>query len=67
VPPAKRHPTSGPCLGSDYSPEELEFMVACDRRKRELGLMALPWDEVLRVAKECGWRKVEEPERGRER
>jgi hypothetical protein len=58
----RRHPNSGACLGADYSDEEREFMVACERRKRELGLMALPWDEVLRVAVSLGWRKVGEGE-----
>lgn len=56
----RRRLGGGACLGSDYSDEEREFMVACERRKRELGVVVLPWDEVLAVAKECGWRKVGE-------
>lgn len=41
----------------DYSPDELEFMLAMQARKAELSVPSLPWPEVLRVAKALGYRK----------
>jgi hypothetical protein len=45
--------------GSDLGPEEAEFARACDARRRRLGVVSLPYSEVLKVAKELGYRKVE--------
>lgn len=49
-------------VGADYLPEELEFLMAIDRYKREMQRPFPTWKEVLDVAKSLGWRKVEHVE-----
>ena len=44
--------------GAGYSPEEVEFMMAMERYKREAHRPFPTWHEVLRVFKALGYRKV---------
>ncbi|MBP3956337.1 hypothetical protein J8F10_13685 [Gemmata sp. G18] len=48
-------------LGSDYSEDELEFMKAVERYKRETGTKFPSYVEVLRIARGLGW--VRDPAR----
>lgn len=43
--------------GSDYTPEEIEFLVAIDQYKRRTGRRFPTWMEVLNVLRGLGWRK----------
>lgn len=43
--------------GSEYTADEVEFMMAMDRYKREKGKPFPNWAEVLEVAKALGYRK----------
>ncbi len=45
----------------DYTPEEVEFMNAMDRYRREANRPFPTWSEVLEVLKSLGYRKVAEP------
>lgn len=45
--------------GDDYTPAEIEFMMAMDRYKRENNRPHPSWLEVLNVAKDLGYRKVD--------
>lgn len=45
----------------DYTPEEIEFMNAMDRYRREANRPFPTWSEVLEVLKCLGYRKVAEP------
>lgn len=45
--------------GSDYSDDERAFMLAMEVFKRVVSRYPT-WDEVLAVAKACGWRKVDD-------
>jgi hypothetical protein len=47
--------------GSDYSPEEAEFLAAIDRYKRANRRPHPRWTEVLAVLRSLGWRKVGPP------
>lgn len=44
--------------GSQFTREECEFLRAIDRYKRQSGRIFLSWHEVLRLAKQLGYRKV---------
>ncbi len=57
-----KHGFSAVSVGSDYTPEEIEFLVAMDRYMRRQGSNHPTWPEVLRVAKSLGYRKVDKPE-----
>lgn len=49
----------GGSVGPDvYSADEVEFMNAVDRYKRERNRPFPTWDEVLAVAKSLGYRKL---------
>lgn len=50
--------SEGTFPGCDISGEELEFMKALDRYKRERRRPFPTWAEVLWVAKSIGWLKV---------
>lgn len=43
--------------GQDFTEDEIEFMLALDRYKREARRPCPTWAEVLAVAKALGWRK----------
>lgn len=45
--------------GSEYSPDEIEFMLAIDRYKREKKRPWPSWSEVLEIARALGYRKVQ--------
>jgi len=45
----------------DYTAEEVEFMNAMDRYRREANRPFPTWSEVLEVLKSLGYRKVAEP------
>lgn len=45
-----------------YDADEVEFMAAVDRYKRENQRPFPTWSEVLEVLKSLGWRKVERVE-----
>ena len=45
----------------DYTPEEIEFVNAMDRYRREANRPFPTWSEVLEVLKSLGYRKVAEP------
>lgn len=47
--------------GSQYTPEQREFMVAMDRYKRSNRRPFPTWKEVLDVLVSLGWRRVAEP------
>ncbi len=57
----KRGITHGVNLGSDYTPDEIEWLMAMDRYMRHQGSRCPSWPEVLQVAKSLGYRK-EQPE-----
>lgn len=44
-------------LGSEYTPDQVEFLRAVDRYKREHRRPYPTWAEVLAVAKSLGYRK----------
>jgi hypothetical protein len=44
--------------GSNFTPEETEFFRAIDRYKRRTGRLFLSWHEVLRIARDLGYRRV---------
>lgn len=44
--------------GAAYADDEVEFMMAMERYKREANRPFPCWHEVLRVAKALGYRKV---------
>jgi hypothetical protein len=46
--------------GSEYTAEELEFLKAIDRYKRERQRPHPSWREILAVARSLGYRKVAE-------
>lgn len=48
--------------GSNYDPEEIAFMNAMDRYKRENHRPYPTWSEVLSVARALGYRLTAEPE-----
>ena len=50
------------CIGADYTPEQIKFMLAMDREQGRLG-RKLKDAEVLRVAKSIGYYQGEIPER----
>jgi len=56
--PAGRNPTSGDVL---YDADEVEFLKAIERYKRERRRPFPTWVEVLDVLKGLGWRRVAEP------
>lgn len=47
--------------GANYTDDEIEFMVAMDRKKRTLRRPFPTWREVLQWAKEIGYQKVSPP------
>jgi hypothetical protein len=47
-----------PSSGDTYSPDELEFMLAMDRYKRDNRRPFPSWSEVLGVVRALGYRKV---------
>lgn len=51
-------------LGSDYTPNEVEFMLTMDRYKRENRRPFPTWSEVLQVLLQLGYRKVAAPSMG---
>ena len=44
--------------GASYSNEEIDFMMAMERYKREANRPFPCWHEVLRVLKELGYRRT---------
>ena len=46
----------------DYAADEIEFMAAMDRYKRESGRMFPTWSEVLEVLKDLGYERPEQAE-----
>ena len=57
VPPLARSITNGLNIGSDYTDEEREFLVAVDRYKRVHHRPHPTWREVLALVKSLGYRK----------
>ncbi len=53
--------------GSEFTAEETEFFRAIDRYKRRTGRLFLSWHEVLRIARELGYRRVFDDETPRKR
>lgn len=51
---------TGPCLGADYTPDEVEFLRAMDGYKSQMGRPFPTWREVLAVLQSLGYRKVAE-------
>jgi hypothetical protein len=51
---------SGILVNTEYDADELEFIKAMDRYKREKKRPFPAWSEVLGVLKKLGWRKVED-------
>jgi hypothetical protein len=47
--------------GADYTPDEIEFMMAMDRYKRRHGRPFPTWREVLAVLRGLGYRKPDPP------
>lgn len=47
--------------GADYTDDEIDFMKAIDKFKRDRQKPRPTWAEVLEVARSRGWRKVAEP------
>ncbi len=47
----------------DYTPEEIEFMTAMDKYRRESGRPFPTWSEVLEVLHSLGYAKVNRQER----
>ena len=45
-------------IGSNYTPDELEFIKAVDKYKREKRRPFPTFVEILHIAKELGWRQV---------
>lgn len=45
--------------GSEYGDEEIEFLLAIERYKREKKRPFPTWHEVLRIVKSLGYRKGE--------
>ncbi len=43
--------------GADYTPDEIEFMLAMERYRRQTKHEYPTYAEALRVAKSLGWRK----------
>ena len=48
---------SSTAIGSEYTPEEVEFLRAIDRYKRANRRPFPTWLEVLNVLRELGWGK----------
>lgn len=60
--PNREHGLAGDTsLGSEYTAEELEFLRAMDRYKRERRRPFPAWSEVLAVLKSLGYQKPEVP------
>ena len=57
--PQPPHPANVPRAA--YSDAEREFILAMERYMREARRPFPAWHEVLRVLKDLGYRKVEEP------
>jgi hypothetical protein len=45
-------------IGADYTPDEIEFIMAMDRWKIDNLCQFPEWHEVLAVAHSLGWRKT---------
>ena len=45
----------------DYTPDEIEFMTAIDKYRRESGRPFPTWSEVLEVVRAIGYQKVQTP------
>jgi hypothetical protein len=56
----KRTPSGTACVnsGAEYTPEQVEFFNAADRRKRELGVPMLPLSEIWNVFRSLGYERV---------
>jgi hypothetical protein len=65
-PPRRRKDVRTPAQethsGADYTPEEVEFLFAMERYKRQRNRPYPTWPEVLAVLKSLGYRKVAKPE-----
>ena len=57
--PHGRNPATSETL--QYDAQELEFLQAVDRYKREMHRPFLTCVEILDIARQLGWRKVEPP------
>jgi hypothetical protein len=55
--PQPPHPANVP--RGEYTPAEVEFILAMERYKREANRPFPAWHEVLRVVKGLGYRKVD--------
>lgn len=58
--PGERVEVAGPDFTPDYTPDEVEFLLAMDAYKRRRDRPYPTWREVLAVARSLGYRKVEE-------
>ncbi len=47
--------------GSEYTTDQVAFLVAMDRYKRTRGKVFPTWTEVLAVVESLGWRRVAAP------
>lgn len=52
---------TGTYPGAEYTPDEIEFMLAVDAYKRRRQRPYPTWTEILEVARSLGYRKVAEP------
>lgn len=59
MPRLTEHRILGNDLGSELTPDEVEFLLAMERYKREKHRPFPTWHEVLRVVKSLGYRKPE--------
>jgi hypothetical protein len=59
--PLRRRQVDPTTCEKDYSDDEIEFMKAMDRYKRDNGRPFPAWSEVLQVLHSLGYRRVAEP------
>lgn len=59
----RESPATRANIGSDYTDEEREFIMACEREKRRLNKINLSCADVLALAKRLGYR-LEEKQNG---
>jgi hypothetical protein len=45
-------------IGSDYTPDEVEFMFAVEAEQRRLNRKFLAWSEILAILKSLGYSKT---------
>ena len=57
-----KRPLQGSNVGSDYRDDEIKFMMAVEKYKREKNRPFPTWTEILEIARSLGYRLVAPPQ-----